>query len=120
MRGMNGDVLAGLHLDPALQRPSAREYQRVQALMVDHGKFDLVVERRGTDGLPHGGFCSPPASRRIDLGQSGGERWERVGGINTPDFQMSRRYLKKPDMDTGLVEEIYRCPYGFCQLFERR
>ncbi len=26
------------------------------------------------------------------------------------DVRMSRRILKKPDIDTGLVEEVYRCP----------
>jgi rubredoxin len=26
------------------------------------------------------------------------------------DVRMSRRILKKADVDTGLVEEVYRCP----------
>jgi hypothetical protein len=26
------------------------------------------------------------------------------------DVRMSRRFLKKPDIDTGLIEEVYRCP----------
>jgi uncharacterized Zn finger protein len=26
------------------------------------------------------------------------------------DVRMSRRFLKKPDIDSGLVEEVYRCP----------
>jgi hypothetical protein len=28
----------------------------------------------------------------------------------TVTFRMSRRILKKPDVDTGLVEVVYRCP----------
>jgi hypothetical protein len=26
------------------------------------------------------------------------------------DVRMSRRIVKKPDIDTGLIEEVYRCP----------
>jgi DNA-directed RNA polymerase subunit RPC12/RpoP len=35
-----------------------------------------------------------------------------VEGVACPNcaVRMSRRFLKKPDIDTGLVEEIYRCP----------
>jgi hypothetical protein len=29
------------------------------------------------------------------------------------DVRMSHRFLKKPDIDSDLVEEVYRCPiYG--------
>ena len=32
--------------------------------------------------------------------------------VACPDcgVRMSRRFLKKPDVDTGLIEEVYRCP----------
>jgi len=35
-----------------------------------------------------------------------------VEGVACPhcDARMSRRFLKKPDVDSGLVEEVYRCP----------
>lgn len=26
------------------------------------------------------------------------------------NVRMSRRFLKKPDVDTGLIEVVYRCP----------
>jgi hypothetical protein len=71
MRGTYGDRLAGLRLQPALQRPTARKYERVRTLAVDHGKLDFGVEGRGMNGQPHAGKFSQPTGRHIDLAQIG-------------------------------------------------
>jgi hypothetical protein len=41
----------------------------VRTLTVDHGKLDLGVERRSTDGQPHASVCKPAARPRFDLAQ---------------------------------------------------
>ena len=69
MSGTDGDTLAGFRLDPAPQRPPARENQTVRTLAVDHGEFDFFVKRRCSDGLPHAYFYKPAAGLRLDLAQ---------------------------------------------------
>ena len=55
MRGTNSYPLTGLRLNPATQRPTAREHKRMRTVAVDDGKFDLRLKGRGADGLPHQG-----------------------------------------------------------------
>jgi hypothetical protein len=45
--------LFGFHVDPAGKNPAAREHERVQAVPVNDGKFEISVEGRTRDGLPH-------------------------------------------------------------------
>jgi len=69
MGGADDDTFAGFRLDPAPQRPPARENQRVRTVAVDHGEFDFGVKRRGVNGQPHAGFCKPASAVRLDLAQ---------------------------------------------------
>jgi hypothetical protein len=48
--GTNGDRLAGFGFEPAAQRSPTCEHEGMRAFTVDHGKLDVDVERRGSDG----------------------------------------------------------------------
>ena len=45
--------LLGFHLYPTGSDAPAREYERVQAVIVDDGQFEIAVERRGRNMFPH-------------------------------------------------------------------
>ena len=47
------DPLLGLRVEPAGENPPAREHERVRAVAVEDGEFEVAVERRVGDRLPH-------------------------------------------------------------------
>ena len=47
------DPLFGFRVDPAGENPVAREHERVRAVTVNDGEFEISVEGRTRDGLPH-------------------------------------------------------------------
>jgi len=47
------DGLLGFGVDPSVRRAAAGEYEDVLALAVDDGEFEVALERRGCNWLPH-------------------------------------------------------------------
>jgi hypothetical protein len=47
------EPLLGLRVDPAGENAPAREYERVRTVTVEDGEFEVAVERRAGDRLPH-------------------------------------------------------------------
>ena len=54
------DALFGFRVDPAGENTPAREHERVRALAVEDGEFEVAVERRAGDRLPHARLGSQP------------------------------------------------------------
>lgn len=53
MGGVNVKPLPGFHLHPPLQNTPAGEDERVRAIIVDNGEFQVAVEGSARDRLPH-------------------------------------------------------------------
>ena len=47
------DPLRGFCLGPSAEHATAGEHERVWTIPIDHGKFQIAVERRGGDWFPH-------------------------------------------------------------------
>ena len=54
------DPLVGFRVDPAGENPPAREHERVRAVAVEDGEFEVAVERRVGDRLPHVRLIATP------------------------------------------------------------
>jgi len=54
MRRADGDALTARDLDPAVGHATAGENERVDAIPLDDGEFEVTAIRRGCDRLPHG------------------------------------------------------------------
>jgi hypothetical protein len=61
---------ARLRLHPAAIDPPARKNQGVGAVAIDHGEFEIAVERRAGDGLPHLNNHAAVDQSGIDLDQN--------------------------------------------------
>ena len=53
MRGSYVNPLPRFRVDPSGQNPPARENERMRAVPVDDGQFEIAIERRAGNGLPH-------------------------------------------------------------------
>lgn len=45
--------LFGRSVDPPIPRTSARKNQRMLAVIIDHGEFQITIKRRKRGRLPH-------------------------------------------------------------------
>ena len=61
------EPLLGLYLHPAVENAAARKHQRMRTVIVDDGQFEIAIERRGGNVLPHRGMFGRVMSGRIDL-----------------------------------------------------
>jgi hypothetical protein len=61
---------ARLRLHPAPHNALARKNQRVRAVAIDHGEFEIAIERRARDGLPHLNDHAAADQSGIDLDQN--------------------------------------------------
>jgi hypothetical protein len=52
MRGTHIDLMPRLGVNPTIGSAAASERERVSAVFVEHGKFELATERCGGDRLP--------------------------------------------------------------------
>jgi hypothetical protein len=53
MSRVDVDVLVRFRVDPSAEHPAAGKDERVRAVFVDHGQFQVFVEGRAGHGLPH-------------------------------------------------------------------
>ena len=53
MGGPHVDPLPGFRVDPAGEDAPAREHERVRPVPVDDGKFEIAIEGRVGNRLPH-------------------------------------------------------------------
>jgi hypothetical protein len=56
MRRTHLDPLPGDRIHPAAKNSAARENERMLAVLVDNGQFEIAIKRRGRDRLPHALF----------------------------------------------------------------
>src|SRR5690349_8270706 len=54
VRRANVEAAPRCGVDPAIERATARDDERMLAILVDDGHLDVPVGRRGGDLLPHG------------------------------------------------------------------
>jgi hypothetical protein len=50
---VNRDPYLVVRFNPPVENASAREDEGMRAVVVDDGQFQITVEGRGHDGLPH-------------------------------------------------------------------
>lgn len=67
MRRPHVQPFLGLRFHPAVENAAARKHECVRAIIVDDGQFEIAVERRGGNLLPHWGMFGRTITRRIDL-----------------------------------------------------
>ena len=67
MRRPHVQPFLGFRFHPAVENAAARKHQRVRAIVIDDGQFEIAVERRGGNMLPHREMFGPMSIRRIDL-----------------------------------------------------
>ena len=56
------DPRAGGRIQPAAERPPAREDETMLAVRVDYGQLELAIIGRGGDGFPH---CAMTAGKAL-------------------------------------------------------
>ncbi len=70
MRWIYRNRIVGFGAYPAVENTAARKYQRVYAVVVDDGHFQIAIKRRGCYGLPiHTGTMGFRQAKRFDLDQ---------------------------------------------------
>ena len=70
MRWIYRNRIVGFGAYPAVENTAARKYQRVYAVVVDDGHFQIAIKRGGGHGLPiHTGTMGFGQAKRFDLDQ---------------------------------------------------
>ena len=61
------DAHAGNGIPPAFLRLPAGKYERVQAVLVDDGQFEIATKRSACDRIPHPAIIARNVGPRFDL-----------------------------------------------------